>query len=238
MARYYSRYTSLEEKRNIRRAFVYGILTIIALILFLNFGLPTLAKFVGFLSDFARPVRQVGKNDNIPPPPPRFTNLPEYTNQKTIDAAGTAEPGATVKLSLNDRAEEVLADSDGKFSIKFNLNKGENSLSAKAVDSGGNESQRTKVYKIIFDDVPPEITIDSPSDGSSFYGEKQRQLSVKGKTEIGSSLTINDRLVAVNDDGSFVFTTTLSEGENAFSVKATDKAGNSTEKTFKVNFTP
>ena len=46
------------------------------------------------------------------------------------------------------------------------------------------------------------------------------------------------RIVVVESDGSFAFTTTLSEGENQFTVKASDKAGNSTEAVLKLNFSP
>ncbi len=237
MARY-SRYATLEERRNIRRAFLYGILTLVALAFLFTLGIPTLAKFAGFLTDLNKGGKPIEKNDTTPPAPPRINDLPNFTNQVSIDVSGTTEPGAAVKLFLNDKENEVLADSDGKFSKKFDLKKGENTVYALAVDASGNQSQKSPVQKTIFDNEPPQITIDSPSDGSSFFGSKQRQLVIKGKTKAGSDLTINDRFVDVDDNGNFTFATSLSEGENTFNLKAVDKAGNTAEKSLKVTFTP
>ncbi|MEJ2441808.1 MAG: hypothetical protein P8Y06_02730, partial [Patescibacteria group bacterium] len=75
-------------------------------------------------------------------------------------------------------------------------------------------------------------------EGKEFYGAKERQITIEGVTEEGVSLTINDRVVAVDEDGGFAFSTTLGEGENNFNIKSADKAGNQTEMDFKVSFTP
>lgn len=237
MARY-SRYATLEERRSIRRAFLYGVLTLVALAFLFTLGLPTLAKFAGFLTDLNKGGKPIEKSDTTPPAPPRINDLPDYTNQLSIDVPGVTEPGATVKLFLNDKEAEVLADNEGKFSKKFDLKKGENTVSALAIDSSGNQSQKSPVQKIIFDNEPPNITIDYPSDGTSFFGPKQKQITIKGKAKVGADLTINERFVDVDDNGNFTFSTTLSEGENTFNFKATDKAGNTAEKSLKVTFTP
>lgn len=210
----------------------------VALAFLFTLGLPTLAKFAGFLTDLNKSGKPIEKSDTTPPAPPRINDLPDYTNQLSLSVTGTTEPAAVVKLFLNDKEEEVLADKDGNFSTKFDLKKGENTVSALATDSSGNQSQKSPVQKIIFDNEPPSITIDSPADGASFFGSKQKQLTIKGKTKVGAGLTINDRFADVDDSGNFTFTTTLSEGQNTFNLKATDKAGNTTEKSITVNFSP
>jgi len=203
-----------------RRAFLFTILTILAILGVLFYGLPSVAKFAAFLSDLRKSSLPVDKNDNTPPAPPRLDRLPEATNNPEVEISGATEEGATIVLTLNGKEEEVVADADGKFRFSFPLKKGENEISAKAKDLAGNES------------------ISYPADGSQFYGDGQRQLAIKGTTEAGVTLTINDRLVKVEENGSFTFASTLGEGENSFNFKSTDKAGNQTEKTIKVNFSP
>ena len=234
----YSRLASVEEKRNMRRAFLFTILTILAILGVLFYGLPSVARFAAFLSDLRKSSLPVDRNDTTPPAPPRLDRLPEATKEPEIEISGVTEEGATVILTLNGKDEEVVADADGKFRFSYSLRKGENQISAKAKDRTGNESQPTAGITVLFDNEAPKLDISAPADGSQFYGDGQRQLAIKGTTEVGITLTINDRIVKVEEDGTFTFATTLADGENSFNLKSADKAGNQTEKTLKVNFSP
>jgi len=237
MKKQYSRLVRTEEKQNIRRAIFFTFLTVVSILAFIFFGLPVLAKFAGFLADLRKSGLPIERGDTTPPAPPKLESLPEYTNEFSVEIKGTTEPGATLILFLNSKEEEAVADKDGEFNFTFKLNKGENSVSLKARDAAGNESQKTDVYKIIFDNEPPGLEITSPEDGKEFYGSKERQVSINGQTEEGASVTINDKIVAVDANGSFTFVTTLSEGENSFTIKAEDRAGNSTEASLTLHFT-
>ena len=180
----------------------------------------------------------IDANDKTPPAPPRINRLPEATNRTEVEVSGTTENGATVILTYNSKTEEVVSDADGKFSFSVPLNDGDNSILAKVKDQAGNESQETDVYTVVFDDTAPILDISSPSDGASFFGEKQRQLTLTGTTEAEVTLTINNRVVQIEDNGTYAFTSSLGEGANSFNLKSTDKAGNQTEKTITVNFSP
>ncbi|OGM83397.1 hypothetical protein A2376_02920 [Candidatus Woesebacteria bacterium RIFOXYB1_FULL_47_31] len=221
-----------------RRAFLFTILTILAILGVLFYGLPSVARFAAFLSDLRKSSLPVDRNDTTPPAPPRLDRLPEATKEPEIEISGVTEEGATVILTLNGKDEEVVADADGKFRFSYSLRKGENQILAKAKDRTGNESQPTAGITVLFDNEAPKLDISAPADGSQFYGDGQRQLAIKGTTEVGITLTINDRIVKVEEDGTFTFATTLADGENSFNLKSADKAGNQTEKTLKVNFSP
>ena len=234
----YSRLASVEEKRNMRRAFIFTILTILAILGVLFYGLPSVARFAAFLSDLRKSSLPVDRNDTTPPAPPRLDRLPEATKEPEIEISGVTEEGATVILTLNGKDEEVVADAGGKFRFSYSLRKGENQILAKAKDWAGNESQPTTGITIVFDNEAPKLNISDPADGSQFYGDGQRQLAIKGTTEVGVTLTINDRIVKVEEDGTFTFATTLADGEKSFNLKSADKAGNQTEKALKVNFSP
>ncbi len=238
MKKRYSRLARTEERQSIRRAIFFTFLSIVSIFAFIFLGLPVLARFAGFLTDLKKSGLPIERNDTTPPAPPRLESLPEYTNEFSVEIKGTTEAGATLTLFLNGDEEEVVVNKDGDFNFTFKLDKGENTVSVKARDAAGNESQETNVYKIIFDNEPPELEVTSPEDGKEFYGSKERQVSINGKTEESASVTINDRIVAVDASGNFTFVTTLSEGENGFTIKTEDKAGNSTEASLTLRFTP
>lgn len=238
MQRRYSRLSRSEEKRNIRRAYLFGFLTIALIFVFIFLGLPTVAKFAGFLTELRKSSEAPEVADTTPPAPPRLDPLPEATNNLGVEIKGSTEPGASVVLFLNNKKEEVLANRDGEFSYSFSLISGDNSISAVARDTSGNESQETKTYKITFDNEPPSLEISVPDAGSEFYGSKQRQIIIKGITEGGAKLNVNERLVVVEADGSFSYLVSLTEGENQFTIKASDKAGNAKEQSLTLHFTP
>jgi hypothetical protein len=234
----YSRLQSVEERRNVKKAVLFGFLSIAVLVLLFFAGIPLFGKLAVFVSDLRGTRNAVSKNDTTPPAPPRFNLFSQFTNQQTATITGAAEPGATVKLTFNGSPREVLVDKDGNFNFSLSLSDGDNTFSGVATDPAGNVSQQTKDSKITFDAKPPTLTISSPTDGSSFFGSNQRQVTIQGVTEVGCQVVINDRLISVDDNGNFQYTTTLNEGANAFAVKSTDQAGNATEKSVSFNFNP
>lgn len=229
MARPRSRLAKTEEKSNKKKAYLYIILTVFSLVLLIFYGIPAIVKMASFLTELRSSGEPIGVEDTTPPAPPQMDDLPEATNKSAITISGTAEPGATVIIFLNGEELESLVNNSGEFSYTSGINKGENTVYAIAKDTAGNESQATQEYSIVFDDEDPVLAIDSPEDGAEFYGNKQRQVTIEGTTEEDASITMNDRFVAVESDGAFTFATTLNDGENTFTIKAEDSAGNYTE---------
>jgi len=234
----YSRLQSVEEKKNLKSTVIFAVLTI-AVIVFLGFvGIPLLGRVTLFVSNLRGSSKVVTNTDTTPPAPPRFNNFPAFTNQQNVTLTGTAEPGSTVKLSFGGGSQQILTDKDGNFSFNLQLSDGDNNFSAVAVDPAGNQSQQSQTYDITFDNKPPSLTVTSPSDGTSFYGSNQRQVTIQGTTDAGSQITVNDRIVSVDDSGNFQYTTTMNDGANPFAVKSTDQAGNTAEKDITLNFNP
>lgn len=234
----YSRLASVEEKKNKSRAVFFVVLSILGVVALYYLGVPALARITAFVSDLKKSNTKITSADHTPPAPPKFSSFNNFTNQQNVSLTGTAEPGSTVKLTFNGNEQDVLADKDGNFTFNVQLDNGTNTFSATAVDSAGNTSQTTQSNTITFDNQPPNLTIDSPADGSQFFGSSQRQVTIKGTAESTDQITINDRIVAVDDNGGFQYTTSLSDGTNKFTVKAVDQAGNTTEKDITMNFSP
>lgn len=235
----YSRLQSVEEKKNIRSAILMVFLTFVTLVALFFIGIPALGKFVGFVSDLGKSNKPISSTDTTPPPPPRFNTFNDFTNQNNVTLSGNTEAGATVKLTFNGNEQTTLSDKDGNFTFtNIGLNDGDNLFSAVAVDSAGNVSQKTQDYKIVFDKKAPDLQLTAPAESSSFFGSSQRQITIQGITESGVQITINGRIVAVDDTGKFQYSVSLNDGGNKFTVKATDKAGNTTEKELNVTFSP
>lgn len=234
----YSRLASIEEKNNLKKAASFIVLTIATIAVLFFVGIPVLGKFTAFVSDLGKSNKPIATTDNTPPAPPRFNQVPDFTNQKSITISGNSESAANVKITFNGTEKNSLADKDGNFSFDFDLNGGENTFSAIATDTAGNASQKTKDYIVVYDNKVPDLNLDSPADGSSFFGSKQRQVTINGTTEGNAKITINDRIISVDENGKFQYTTTLSDGENKFNIKSTDQAGNTSEKSLILSFSP
>lgn len=130
----------------------------------------------------------------------------------------------------------MVVTSEGTFTFSLNLKKGENTIVAKVKDQASNESVPSDKYTVLYLSDAPSLEITSPSDRSQYYGTKQQQVTISGKTNFGADLTINDRWVKVGDDGAFSSTVSLNEGENTFNIKATDEAGTVTEKNLTLTY--
>ncbi|HEX6977511.1 MAG TPA: Ig-like domain-containing protein [Patescibacteria group bacterium] len=226
----------MEEKRNVRSAIIFGGLTLLIIIFFLFFGIPLVARVASFFSGMKGGTTV--DTTNLPvPPPPDFSTLPEFTKDQKLHVEGSAQPGSTVLLYFNDQPTEVKADDSGKFKNDFSLVKGNNTLYAKAKNKAG-VGEASDKFTIVYDTEAPKLDISSPHDGDSFFGDKQKQLTIEGTTEAEASVTVNDRIAIVGSDGKFRLTIDLSSGENTINISSTDRAGNKKETSLKVNFTP
>ncbi len=236
MTAQYSRLQKVEEKRNIRSAIIFGGLTILVIAFFLFFGIPLVARVASFFSGIKN-TPTVDTNNLPVPPPPSFSTLPEFTNQQKLHVEGTAQPASTVTIYFNDTPTDVKAGDTGKFTSDFSLIKGNNTLYAKAKNKAG-QSEASDKFTIVYDTQPPKLDISSPHDGDTFFGDKQKQLTVQGSTDPESSVTVNDRIAIVENGGSFKVTLDLASGDNTINIASTDSAGNKKEVSLKVTFTP
>lgn len=81
---------------------------------------------------------------------------------------------------------------------------------------------------IVVDTVPPVLTVTSPEDN---LVTNQDTITVSGTTNDATSgpvtLKVNDVPVTVQENGTFTYEFTLSEGENTITIVSTDSAGKS-----------
>ena len=220
-----------------QKTFVFGVLTLALIGLILWQGLPMLVKIATFFSDIKSSKEIIKSEDETPPPPPKLQSLPEATSNSEITLRGFAESGSTVKIFLNgDLEKEIIADAEGQFVVEsILLSSGKNRFQVQAVDQAGNESQKSNIASIDFDQTAPELSIEKPENNQSFSND-EKNIEIIGQTEPEITLTINDRLIILDNEGKFSFSLTLEQGENKVFIKAVDSANNITEKELILSF--
>ncbi|MBL7150312.1 hypothetical protein ISS86_00045 [Candidatus Microgenomates bacterium] len=222
-----------------KKTVIFSFLTILLIVFTIFAGIPFLVRMVTFLGEIQSSTKIVEKQDTNPPLPPKLRPLSETTNVNKISLQGFAEPGATVKIFINQTLEkEIIAEADGSFSTEItNLSPGKNRIKTKALDQAGNESKYSGVIIINYDTSPPELEIESPENGTSFSGE-EKEIKITGSTEPEATLKINSRLIILDSDGHFSHSLNLEEGENKILIIAEDPAGNKTEKEITLSYSP
>ena len=168
--------------------------------------------------------------------PPRLNYLPTATNSAELNVSGSATANQVVDIYLNDIKEtETMTDADGYFEKSVVLNLGKNQIYAMTRDANGGSSGTSNQMSISFLDIAPELTVTEPVNGAEIR-QKDNYIMVKGNTEVGMTLKVNNRLGVISADGSFSHRLNLSEGENTIIVEAIDNAGNVKKVELKVNF--
>lgn len=233
-----SRLEKIKTKRATRQAGVYIILSIVIVVVMVIWGIPEAARLSGLL---IRQDNGPALIDDIKPTPPIFSDIPESTSEDTVEINGFAQPGVEVSLYLNgELSKRILSDEAGTFSFRgIELVEGDNRVYAYAITSRGTESEQSKEYVITWDNTPPELTLETPSEGQVFHGERERIATFKGSVnEEGAKVYIGERMAIVQADGSFSLAYQLAEGDQEVMVKAIDRAGNELEQIIRLRYEP
>ena len=217
------------------RSRFYILLSVIFVIIMAKLGVPWM---INTISGPERREATINGNDIIPPQQPAISALPEATNSARLFVEGYTESGAEVELLVNDvTAGSTRADEGGLF--KFDaatLKLGQNRVGVTATDSAGNTSQ-SPVSLITFDNTPIVLTVNSPSNGSEYFGKANQTIEIKGEVNKDESqVLVNNSFALVEDEGIFIYRLMLSDGENTIKVIATDKSGNKDEAELKIIF--
>lgn len=226
-----SRLIKRERKKLVRQTVYFGAVAVIIILLFIFVILP---GFLSLLNKFLN-TNLLEEADTLPPQIPIVSSPVAITSSASMTLDGYGEPESEVILVLNAiKYGSTAVSSEGQFSIDLKLEEGENTIELYSVDQAGNESNSTKTYVSILDTQNPDLEISEPQDGASFNGLGSRNIQVKGKTDPGNRVLINDRRIFASSDGSFSMAVELKEGENKIEVKSIDQANNESAQTISV----
>ncbi len=235
-----SRLSRKAVKRN-EKTFLISIVGIIILLGFLvKFGIPLLFNMSLFVANIRGSSSEISKNKTKGfLAAPNFDPTFSATNSASVSLKGNALPKLTIKLYRNDELiSDTASKDDGSFSFSdVRLSKGDNVFKAKAIDESKNESDFSPLQTISYKTDAPALSVDAPTDGQTF-SKDQNDIKASGKTDQGVKVTVNDFWAIVDESGNFSYTLHLKNGDNQIKIVATDDAGNKTEVTRKVTYSP
>lgn len=219
-----------------KKTIFLGLSTVILLVLILIFGLPLLIGFSKLLGEGKS--RKVNNTEEkiLPPLAPRLEIPYEATNSSEIKIKGFAEANVTVELFRNEISiGETMVSENGDFVFnKIKLDEGENGFSAVASTEEAGSGDGSKTIKLTYDKLAPEFQLTNPSEESLTVD--YADFDIVGKTENGSSVSINNRIAVIDNEGNFKLKWQLNTGKNELEIIASDLAGNETKKKITITY--
>lgn len=162
---------------------------------------------------------------------PVLDGLPDYTKANDLTIAGkvpsfAVKPGRQIAISVNGKQVGTYALAvDGRFGgAPITLPDGANTITATLVE--GVTEVASSSHTVVVKRAPPLLSITRPKTADTVDGP---DVIVEGKTEPAADVTVNDRALRPNPDGTFTERVTASPGPLALTIVARDKAGNETK---------
>ena len=156
-------------------------------------------------------------------------NMPDFTREPLLNVTGRLPAfaqgdGRVIELTLEGALVATLTpDAGGAFAQPVTLRDGPNAIALSLI-SGKDVLAHTS-YTVVLDRTPPALAVTTPLKDASVDGPN---VSVAGKAEAGTTVTVDGRTIALAQDGSFADTFTATPGAITISVTARDRAGNET----------
>lgn len=217
------------EDRKAQKKLSIAVVGSLAVLVFLGvFGLKILVGF-SLLVDRIRgnsPAAQQQSNLLLPPV---MDPLPEATFSATLSISGKATARMSLVIYVDDTEYKTLTvPDDGLFTLAdIAVDEGRVSLKSKITDDNDNASDYSNILHVTVDRKPPTLAVSKPEDGAKIQ-DGSHKVTIEGMTDSDSKVMVNDRIVVVRGDGSFVYTIPIADGDNTLNVVAIDPAGNRT----------
>lgn len=222
-----------------KKQFYSFIGAIIVLIVFLYTLGPLLLTLLGSVSYNLLHKKEQAINYKSLVQPPILDPIPSATPSASITITGRAfyDQGKVDIYVNGSLSEEVSLSGKQEFEIKnISLNKGDNFIKAKFINTEGKESDFTDESKVIYIKDQPKVDVSSPSDNAKFTKGDQ-EIDISGTTTPSeNTVTVNGFVAIVQSDGSFTYRYKLNDGDNKIDIVAIDVVGNKTTKTITVNY--
>jgi hypothetical protein len=166
--------------------------------------------------------------------------LPEFTKSNAVTISGKVPAfaigsGRTIELVLNGLTIGTFPIAgDGRFGgTAITLPDGTSTITARLLE--GATDVATTSATVFVDRTAPALSITRPKATESIEGP---DIIVEGKTEPGADVSVNDRALRPNPDGTFTERLTAVPGTLTLNVVARDKAGNETKTSLAITVKP
>lgn len=214
-----------------KQTVTYAILLVLLIIFLATVGIQVVIKTSLFFAGFSSKKTVKNVDESTVLIEPVIDNLPDATSSAKIIIDGSASEKTIIEIYVNeDKVEETDAP-DGSFSASIQLDAGENSIYIRSLDEKKVKSKDSQVYKVVYINKEPELSITSPSDGSEVDKE---EVTISGTVTENMTVKVNGLPTIVNTTGQFSQSVQLTEGDNTIIVIGTDLAAKTVEKQIKV----
>lgn len=146
----------------------------------------------------------------------------EFTNSSQAYIEYAAPKEVKAEVMVNDKADTINLNGNGKFSIELpetyntvEINYSLDDLLIKYIVD----------FQFTVDSIPPLLRL---PENKTAIRVQESEYVLAGVTDPGVVLKIAGSDVTINKDGTFLYTISLSDGENMIKVTSTDVAGNVT----------
>lgn len=231
-----SRLESHDRKRYLRQIILLNLASAGLIIGFLFVVLPAFIKVLA--------LRNLGTGGNdtqstVLPARPTLSQPFDATSSADIKLSGNAVASSKVILLQNGApSEETTSSEDGSFSFDVSLESGDNLFAAVVENTEKVRSNPSTSFTIRFVKDAPKLEVSEPADGTTITQQRANPVTIKGKTDPGNKIFINDGVQFVSNDGSFSGRVQLANGENTVVIKAVNTAQIETVKELKLTFSP
>lgn len=224
------------EEQVTRKTVFLGLLTVVLSVLILSYGLPVLIKFSVFLGEGKSKKADQTEEKILPPLAPRLIVPYEATNSSEIKISGFAEKLVKVELFKGEVSiGETMVTEEGEFVFNhIKLDEGNNDFNAVASTEEAGSGDGSKTITVVYDKVAPKLELTNPSEESLTVDSAD--FDIIGVTDLGSSVSINNRIASVDNSGNFKLKWQLNMGKNDLEVISTDAAGNQTKKKISITY--
>lgn len=142
------------------------------------------------------------KCDTTPPEPPKLDEPPSPVYKEEIEITGTAEPYTTVKIFINGNVSgEALVVASGRFELEVTLVRGNNTITAIAVDDADNPSNESAPVFVEYKERP-KIRLSAnrtvlPANATAlltatiYEGDAVAALNISVKFEVSGNATLS-----------------------------------------------
>ncbi|MDQ3870834.1 MAG: hypothetical protein M3301_04365 [Chloroflexota bacterium] len=163
--------------------------------------------------------------------------MPTFDVRGNVASGTRPGPGERVRIYVNGKkAKEQPLGRASSFLVRgVPLGTGRNEITAAIVGPRG-DSQRSAAITLIYDIVPPAVTVTEPVEGSLVSAPR---VTVRGVTEPGSKVavgngTTGDGATTMAPDGRFAVPIALAKGRNTLTISVVDPGRNRTQKTLRL----
>ncbi len=174
-------------------------------------------------SDLAAPIFRITS-----PSEEEFLNTNTPNIEVNFEDPGSGVDTSSLAFQINNislKVNCIFEENSASCTPRSALPDGETALSATVKDFTGNTAHVTGI-RFTIDTVKPQITVEAPRDGLI---TNQPAQTIMGSVNEPAMLTVNGQPVTFLQNLTFSSTVTLQEGNNTFTIRALDRAGNEQE---------